>query len=77
LALLAILASEQKTFDLHLEEHVKAHKKYYRRHPNDPRGFISMGGLALCRLARGGGLTVKDQPYLPVRLLPNYQSPVH
>ncbi len=69
-ALLAILAGDQKAFEVQLEGHAKAHRKHYQRQPNDPRGVVSLGGLALCRLARERGLTVEDQPYLPVRLLP-------
>jgi hypothetical protein len=76
-ALLAISAKDEAAFERGLEEGLKAHKRQYQRQPNDPRGLISAGGLALCRLALGRGLRVEDQPYLPVRLLPNYKPVVH
>ncbi len=76
-ALLAILDGKRDLVDSQLEEHVKVHRKYYQRHGNDPRGFVSMGGLALSRLAMERGMLVEDQPYLPVRLLPNYKPLTH
>jgi len=72
-ALLSIM-TKNGSFHGHIDEQVKCHKKAYQRQPNMPEGFISLGGLALCRLAFDQGIRVEDGPYLPVRLLPNYRA---
>lgn len=73
-ALLSLVVGDEAGFRQHLEERVKGYKKQYQRMSNMPEGFVYLFGLALCRLALERGIAVEDQPYLPVRLLPNYRG---
>jgi hypothetical protein len=71
---MALSTKDPAAFQRGLQGGLEAHKKQYRRLPGDPRGFVSIGGMSLCRLAFDRGLTIEDQPYLPVRLLSNYRG---
>jgi hypothetical protein len=57
---------------MHLEQKLKTHKKRYQMKRHDPEGVISVSGLELCRMAIDRGFTLKEQPCLPLRFLPNF-----
>lgn len=73
-AILTLSTKDREGFAKHLARYLKSHKKQYQQLGNDPKGYVSMGGMALCRLAFDQGISVEDQTYLPVRLLPNYRK---
>jgi hypothetical protein len=74
---LAMATGDQPAFEKYLEERLAAHKKQYQKKTSDPVGVVCLDGLGLCRLALERGLRVEEWPYLPVRLLPNYQLALH
>lgn len=73
-AFVAMTRGDAPGFRQYLSERLKAYEHQYANVPQDPDAFVCMQGLALCRLAFNEGLRVPDEPYLPVRLLPNYRS---
>jgi len=73
-ALLALLDGEQDRFDRSLQDAVKQYVKATAKQVNDPITAVFFPGLMMCRMAIDRGMPVKDAPYLPVRLLPNYQG---
>ncbi len=70
--LISLVHRDQAAFSKSLQDELVGHKKRYRKEPNAPLGVISLPALAVCRMAIERGMTVEDQPYVPVRLLPNY-----
>lgn len=76
-AFLSMAAGDADGFRKHLRDRLKTHKKQWAKHPNMPEGIVCLPGLMLCRMAFERGVAVEDQPYLPVRLLPNYKPAMH
>jgi hypothetical protein len=73
-ALLALLARDTTAFAEPLKKVVEAHRKRGEKEPNDPVGVVCLPGLMLCRLAKDRGIVMEEDPYLPLRLLPNYRA---
>jgi hypothetical protein len=73
-ALLALLDRYQDRFKQSLQDVVKQYVKATSKQVNDPITAVCFPGLMLCRVAVDRGMSVKDAPYLPVRLLPNYYA---
>ena len=76
-AFLSMATGDAEGFRKNLGERLKTHKKQWAKHPNMPKGVVCLPGLMLCRMAFERGIALEDQPYLPVRLLPNCKPSVH
>jgi len=73
-AFLSIVDGEETAFAAALMDVVKAHKKFYQKYPHVAEGAVCFPGMSLCRMALDRGFPVDEQPYLPIRFLPNYRA---
>lgn len=73
-AFLSIVDGEAPAFSAALIDLVKAHKKYYQKYPHVAEGAVCFAGMSLCRMALDRGFPIEEQPYLPIRFLPNYRT---
>jgi hypothetical protein len=72
-AFLSVVDGDEATFALNLKDVARVHKKSYQKHPHVAEGAVCFAGMSLCRMALDRGFPVVEQPYLPIRFLPNYR----
>jgi len=76
-AFVSLLEGNQDGFARHIEERLEGHRKQYEKKPHSAEGIICLPVTMLCRVAIDRGIAMKERPYVPVRLLPNYKPTAH
>ena len=71
-AFLSLIGGDFANFCSHLVDVVKQHAKFYKKYPHVAEGAICYPGMELGRMAFDQGFPLKEQPYLPLRFLPNF-----
>ncbi len=73
-ALLALLQGDARDLSQCLDAELKAHNKRFKKQASEPLGAVCFPALTVARIAIDRGMKVEEDPYLPVRLLPNYAA---
>jgi immunity protein 49 of polymorphic toxin system len=73
-ALLALLQSDARGLSQSLDAELKAHNKRFKKQASEPLGAVCFPVLTVARIAIERGMKVEEDPYVPVRLLPNYAA---